>query len=183
MAKTLKLTILFISLLLPVCIFTFLKLFGTNRFDIPVYYQTEEEIENVNCEVIATPYIVNLNRLNDFENLSKNIINNNKTTIIANLSKQNINILYQIARIKERLGNDYQLIVFDDGEDNDLGEDIVHFRKNDSFQQFWECVLINNENDKWVLLDSENRIRGYYEVNEKEVDRLIVEVKILLDNQ
>ena len=184
MNKVLKTTILFTALLLPVCIFVFLKFFGSNQFDIPVYYSSSDEIADVPCERVIVPYIFDISKLKDFKNVSENTIISNKITVIANLSKNSRDISYYFARLTERLGDDYQLIVFDDTLDNRLAENrgIVHLKVNENFESFWKCGLLNIDLYQWVLLDDEYRIRGYYEISEKEIDRLIVEVKILQEN-
>lgn len=184
MVKTLKITILFVALLLPVCIFVFLKFFGQNKFDIPVYYQTQEEQNHLSCENITFPYVVDLSRFNEFESVRNNSIIRGKTTIVAYLSHDDEESIYFRARLNERLKNEYQLVVFNEyGSDELMGEEVVSLIPNNGFKLFWRCALLNDDFNKWVLLDKEGRIRGYYEANEKEIDRLIVEIKILHENE
>ena len=46
---------------------------------------------------------------------------------------------------------------------------------------FQECILLMKEGTSVALVDHKNRIRGYYDGRDRdEVDRLIVEIKIIL---
>ena len=55
-SKFIKFTTLFLALLLPVCIFLFLKMFGSNEFNIPIYYQTQVELDSTGCDGLVAPY-------------------------------------------------------------------------------------------------------------------------------
>ena len=57
MSKIIKGSLLFTALILPVLIFVFLKMFGNNQFDIPVFNHTEIS-EKVNCDDIPLPHLV-----------------------------------------------------------------------------------------------------------------------------
>ena len=53
--------------------------------------------------------------------------------------------------------------------------------ERDYSDQFFTCDLLLQKPWTTVLLDDQRRIRGYYDPNAREeVDRLIVELKILL---
>ena len=58
MKKGIKLIILFITIALPVFIFLFLKIFGENRFDIPIYHQEENTDMDADCGPISFPHVV-----------------------------------------------------------------------------------------------------------------------------
>jgi len=60
MKKGFKLIILFVTIALPVAIFLFLKHYGENQFDIPIYYQEENTVIDTDCGIISFPYIVPL---------------------------------------------------------------------------------------------------------------------------
>ena len=53
--------------------------------------------------------------------------------------------------------------------------------KNTDVQVLRECVLLMPSETSLTLVDHRNRIRGYYDGSDlDEVDRLIVEIKVIL---
>jgi len=187
MKKYLKPAILFVALLLPVVIFLFLKLFGDNKFDIPVYYQNKEEIiTNAACENsnIMMPYAENIIKSEIINNTLLSQLKEDKITVLAYYDGENISELtYKLKRLQERLGQDYQMILFADSLQNKtvVNQIVVNQSKNE-IDYFWKCTLLNNDYHQWDLLDNKKRIRGYYDGSEKEMDRLIVEMAILIKN-
>ncbi|MDH5365637.1 MAG: hypothetical protein OEW67_01520 [Cyclobacteriaceae bacterium] len=187
MKSFIKPVILFLALLLPVCVFIFLKIFGANQFDIPLYYQTvgdiPEETEEI-CGNVDTPYLLNLDEFELFESTSDIPLLENRITVLAYLPNLDDNHLFSMLSMNERLGTIFQMIIFTDSFSNDIfkGKNYVTFKAGENVGNFWQCGLLNNNYEKWVLIDTKRRIRGYYEVTEKEIDRLIVEIKILSEN-
>ena len=187
MKQYLKPTILFVALLLPVVIFLFLKLFGENKFDIPVYYQNQEEIvSDISCvnANIKAPYIVDLFNADLFKGPMLNQIKDDQIILLAYFdSKDNSDLSYKIKRLQERLGEDYQMILFVDSlVDEDFSSQLLINTEVEYVASFWKCALLNDDYHQWVLLDTQKRIRGYYDSSEKEMDRLIVEMAILIKN-
>lgn len=187
MKKIIKPVFLFLALLLPVCIFTFLKIFGNNQFDIPLYYQTEEELLEIKtaCDNIDIPYTLNFERFDVFESTANIPVLDNQITVVAYILNPDNNHVFSMLSLKERLGDTFQMIIFSDNFSNDIikNQNFISFKVGDNAKNFWHCGLLSNEYEKWVLIDSKRRIRGYYEVTEEEIDRLIVEIKILLENE
>ncbi|MDH5474230.1 MAG: hypothetical protein OEX22_00915 [Cyclobacteriaceae bacterium] len=186
MKKIYKSIILFLAILLPVCIFTFLKIFGNNQFNIPLYYQTQEELINAPCEEVTAPYLFDFNAIDNSNRIdSSKLILDDLITIIAYIPVIDDNYMLHMLSVNERIGNVFQMVVFTNTFKNNLSnyENFNFLKLNDNIKAFWNCSLLSNEYDNWVLLDSENRIRGYYEISDKEIDRLIVEIKILSENE
>lgn len=187
MKQSIKSIILFIALLLPVVIFLFLKLFGDNKFDIPLYYNHQDEIalETIclNTNIIA-PYVVDLENAHILNDILLGTLNDEKITLLAySNGEKKSNLSYKLKRLQERLEQDYQMILFVDSSQNrTLINQIVVNKPKDEIVSFWKCTLLTNDYYQWVLLDNEKRIRGYYDSSEEEMDRLIVEMAILIKN-
>ncbi len=152
-----KAIFLFLALLLPIGIFIFLKMFGKNEFDIPPFYHDQAPVA-ANCNIeYKAPYAL-------------------ADTTMSELRKGRPAELYLLnfsgelsARIKDEL-NYSELKIVNSEEFEPL--------KNDRFRR---CVLIIPAEEDLVIVDKQGRIRGYYtSSNREEVDRLFLEVRILL---
>lgn len=181
-SKYLKIIILFFALLLPVCIFLFLRIFGSNEFNIPIYYQTQTELDSIGCEGLKAPYQL-LEVIFDGIEGNKNVKLNGITTVIFMASDSVIDkeLKRQLNRVQDRLPEqmvNLQLVGWSNVEDV-KGWNTDQIEKL-SFQTIKRCVLLSSRDNQFVLIDSGGNIRGYYGSREvEEVDRLIVEVKIL----
>lgn len=155
-----KRIILFLAFILPVAIFIFLRYFGKNEFEIPVYFEADKvdipEGCNKNMEL---PYSVSELQLNMFG------WNGNDIIVVADTS---IEVKNSINRVTE----EFQ-------EDN---LDVLFLNLNDSSSiKFCSCDLLLKNPWTTVLIDKQRRIRGYYSLGSREeLDRLSVELKILL---
>jgi hypothetical protein len=156
-----KVLFLFLALALPGCIFVFLKMFGKNEFDVPVLHQTGVIEHPSDCNFKYTaPYAI-------------------ADSVIHSLKAKSQAKLY--------------LINF--GNDQAVNERLKTESKNDDIQilsanEIWtdhqnrqviqSCVFLSPSADL-VLVDNEKRIRGTY-VSTKldEVDRVLLEIKIIL---
>jgi hypothetical protein len=150
-----KAILLFLALLLPVCIFVFLKFFGKNEFDVPAFYQESKPAAPADCSFeYASPYRV-------------------PDSVMAQVRKDASKTLYlvhfsaaeSISRVVENYGSDIDVIT-----DPDLNH-----------PQLRKCVFLMEDSHDIVLIDSESRIRGYYKSSDREeIDRLLLELDILL---
>lgn len=151
---------LILALALPVFIFVFLRLYGKNQFDIPIYYQTE--IVAGECkEIYSVPYAVPDSIVNRFEPRKRfaKVVNFDTTA----LAGRNLN------RIVTEFSSEEVTVV--DG--NKISSSDFSFLR--------DCVFLIPKPWTAVLLDESNRIRGYYSPETREeTDRLMVELKILL---
>ena len=188
MNKTIKISILFTALILPVLVFVFLKMFGKNQFDIPVFNHTEMS-DKVNCDDIDLPHTVK-----EIEGALEPMISMS-TANIFHVMPDGINIdeLRKLMVAKDRLtGNDVTIhsIAVLDSLNN-----IKELKRAYQIGGIWElhemlkdqlitnisCQLMITGNESIVLVDVAGRIRGYYDGEDKEeIDRLILESKILL---
>lgn len=170
MNKFFKPIILVAILLIPIVIFLFLKFFGENRFDIPVYYEN-----GVNSEF---PYCQNYTGAYSVAGLSKE--NLPGVYLFLNPNKEfNLRGVNNIKnRLTDALGDIGHTVFTTDSllrQTNVL--DTVTFR------QRLNCDFVSDTLNQYILVDSKSRIRGYYNTEREEIDRLIVEMKILLENE
>lgn len=183
---------LFLLILLPVLIFLFLKGFGKNQFDIPVLYPNGviDTLEQVSC-IDRSPeqYIVKAAELElgilkiiQFEETDGPVLK----TRLEELEKVQ-DIFYKNPKM--------QLITFLNSASIQANSISNYNRRITFYDQFWKfeeldsmswssfksCGLIMTELDnRVVLVDAENKIRGYYNIMEREeTDRLILELRIL----
>ena len=149
--------LLFLALLLPACIFLFLKFFGRNEFSVPALYVTEYPEGLSECgQPVALPY-----RIPDSV---RNEISVSKATFTLiyfdSLSREAEN---NLDKIKER---------YRDG--------IVYKVLGDTASKLRKCVFFLRNPYDLALIDSEGAIRGQYASSERdELDRLRMELSIL----
>jgi hypothetical protein len=150
-----KILFLSLALLLPVIVFLFLKTFGRNQFDIPVYHKDSVEFI-AGCErTFEAPYVI-------ADSVTAEIgWKGNEATLISFAKIPSEGLM----RLKE------------DFEPSQL--QIVSF--NESKFARLRCVFLVSEKYNAVLIDSKKQIRGYYQLTSRdEADRLLMEISILL---
>jgi hypothetical protein len=154
-----KKIILVLALLLPIGVFLFLGLFGKNEFSIPVYYENGVDSPLASCNrIYEAPYQVSDSLLTSMGWKGSALL------IVADSSRT---VQLGLRRLNEELKSEVQT-VFPVGEDEQL-------------DQIYSCDLLLQRPWTAVLVDDQRRIRGYYDPETREeVDRLIVELKILL---
>ena len=183
---------LVLIILLPVVIFLFLKSFGNNQFDIPVYYQNGViDTLDSNCgRSTAIPYLVNTKpasqvvhkiyhfeksvtgelefRLQELERIQNAIGSNNGVLLFSFLNNPSIT-----KRAFEK---------FDDRINYDPTFWSIRPVNPATYLVFKNCELVMDDiDDRVVLVDNQEQIRGYYDITDREeTDRLIVEIKILI---
>lgn len=156
-----KFIYLVLALILPVGVFIFLRSFGKNEFYIPVYYEQGIEDPSAGCPYLySAPY-----RVADSILLRIGKTHYPATLLVVDTSSQ------VKAGLKRLTGefepSEYQLLFPD---------------KDPTIWDHWcACVFFLHKPWSAVLIDSKNQIRGYYSPNTREeMDRMIVEMKILL---
>jgi hypothetical protein len=151
-----KRIILFLALPLPVLVFIFLKYFGKNEFDIPVYYADGVGRNIPGCKSYSTPYVLPDSALNAWG------WKGGKATIIVLNEKGIGNNLKRVAELFEP--GDYETLKIEDAP-----------------YEVKTCMLLAGDSSRVVLIDDQKQIRGYYTPTYgKERDRLGVEIRILL---
>ncbi len=149
-----------LALILPILVFLFLKFFGKNKFEIPIFHQTK--IESVaDCDLkYQLPYTVADSILTSLHCDGK------RATLILFKPLDGENDL----RFKEEIEQSkLQIVSIDDSLS-------VDFKKGLS------CVFLLPVKENAILVDEQRRIRGYYHMDSREeMDRLLVELKILFN--
>ena len=181
MKKTQKILLLIVVLLAPIIVFLFLKKFGINQFELPVYYtegnpiaqcndssQVQHKVHSAFIEngTIALPAIFHITGQKENEYYS-------------DLE----NVLSKYPGIKV-----WEIINTDKAEINSK-EYSISLDEN-AYLNFINCELALGE-DKWiddgiafkyVLVDVDGKIRGYIDTTDlKEIERLDTEIDILLN--
>ena len=174
-----RLVYFFILVILPASVILFLRFFGENRFDLPVYYQ-DTVPALTNCSESVAPHKVVIEELEagSYGSLA---------TIVAFLeSPRNAP---ELTRIEELMkGSDVINIVT-----LSKAEGVGIKLSSETFDRYLECQFfysdlknrIEETEDRDIdlplfLLDKERTIRGLYIGEDKiDIDRLITEVEIM----
>ena len=151
--------ILLFSLLFPIIVFLFLKFYGQNEYELTVY--------NSSCSEIIDEYIINdFNRKNNIRIVDIRMADND--ILVDNyINKLEINDQIEVITLSNKLRNlNWLNIVVDKVLIERLSECIQNEYLDKSFI---------------LLLDKQNRVRGhFYSADRKEIERLDVEIDILL---
>ncbi|MCW5911881.1 MAG: hypothetical protein KIT62_12445 [Cyclobacteriaceae bacterium] len=151
-----KFTYLFLALLLPGLIFAFLRKFGKNEFNIPVYYETGVDDVPGSCGSYPIPYLVpdSVMQIMNTENKPVLFVTDSSLVVKKNLD-----------RLKSELKESFTVVWADP----------------DRHERWPDCVFLLQKPWTAALVDTQGQIRGYYTpVTREEADRLTVELRILL---
>jgi len=205
MKRGIKILVLTILLLTPAAIYIFLQVFGHNEFDLP-FYSEEGKLEesSSSSNSVLKPKTFSFEELRDSDGIKVGQDNFAGDIIVLELiSAQSDHKKrdYQIKRISKIFRNEGSVrivrVFFDSNlsgtkqlgteanqETNvsvlytDLGDlnNMIQFERSSN-----ESTEEGKRYDKMLLLDKQHRIRGDYSADDfEEIDRLILEVKILL---
>jgi len=157
-----KIIFLFLALLLPAAVFVFLKLFGRNEFHVPVLLEQGNVAAPANCDFpYTTPYRV-------------------PDSVFTTLDKNQGDSLY-VFYFDLSLNTAMDRVTVEFGDAPVQLVSPSRLPENTNVRVLKECVLLMEPGISVALVDHRNRIRGYYDGSDRdEVDRLIVEMKIIL---
>ncbi|MEK6478862.1 SCO family protein [Catalinimonas sp. 4WD22] len=201
MNKKLKTGILLLTLAIPVFIWLFLKFFGSNNFDLPVYYS--QGIDTIaDCSSENKPHTLPdfvLTQING-ENLSSEALKG-KILLSYFLPEQCEDscklVLEMLANIQSVLAQEQAFKILVIAGENYSTDELASFKsrfnanagewdflkgEEQKVNYLKKCgfVLSSDQDFTLILTDSSQRIRGYYNgVDSDEIDRLKGEVKIL----
>ncbi|MDN5202835.1 SCO family protein [Fulvivirgaceae bacterium BMA10] len=210
MRKVTKVVVLIITLLVPVIIYIFLKTFGTNQYDLPIFYeQGVISSSSVDCSYAEGK----VHTIPDFELFAGNGEILTGTSIQDHFSvfhffkstnsKENKDVSFELARVQDAF-SEPQLKILSiaidsvDQEGNQFYRNVNSENKSNwiflngdksEIQKLLNCGFViwdhptkRDDSFPLVLIDKEKRIRGYYDGgSRKEVDRLILEINVLLN--
>lgn len=177
--KIKQLVILAAAFVLPISIFIFLKTMGKNEFAVEPFYQQGVITVSSECgPQYQTPYVVQQAVLTHINWRDKDSL----TLYIFNAEKEMTGEVSR--RMADKLAtNEFRAYV--------LTADSIEFSKKYALpvvlkdvvtlDQLKECMFILEPGKNAVLVDRQRRIRGYYDLSDREeLDRLAVELTIIL---
>ena len=155
-----KTILLSLALVFPVIVFIFLKMFGRNHFDIPIYHEKElSHAAGCNYQY-AIPYTI-------ADSLYLSFGWKTHHTMLVSFSPMADE---SRLRLNEKFKPTVLQIV-------NIEED----RYKNLETNLKQCIFLVPDEFNTVLVDDKKRIRGYFQLNNREeTDRLIVELAILL---
>ena len=156
-----KAVFLFLALILPICIFLFLKIFGKNEFAVkPLFVDTLPQVHG-DCPLPGKlPYHIP-------DSILAQLPFGADSLIVLYLGPATNESSNQLNRVEE------------DFRHFPVG---VHAMEADERKLYWKaCVFFLSDSLDVVLLDKKGTIRGQYEAKDREaVDRLLTELSIIL---
>ncbi|HHP7241588.1 MAG TPA: hypothetical protein ACFCUD_07935 [Cyclobacteriaceae bacterium] len=182
MKSRLKFILLVLVFVLPVATYIFLKLFGNNQFIVPVYHQDHNQELSDNCD-ISFPYQIDplfLTDLNDSKFDTKDFY---FMVVIDDLiSKGAFNELRRLKKFTENKDGHVVSVKLDNLNLEYYDKTAIEINEA-KMDHLKNCILlINNTDDKIVLIDKQQKIRGYYPLSRAGIDRSKMELDILLKN-
>ena len=159
--KSTKALFLFLALILPICIFLFLKFFGRNEFDVKPLFWDYPPVADSSCPEVVVPYVVH-------DSIRSQLaFGNDSLVVIAFNDETDIDAANQFKRIKDETANLHIGLLTLSGSERHL---------------FWKnCVLFLKRPADMAVVDRRGRLRGQYILADREdVDRFLTEVSIIL---
>jgi hypothetical protein len=206
MRQTRKIVLLALVLLIPAAIYIFLQSFGQNEFTVPIYNADGEIEAFISNENNSQDYHkVSFNDLINKELYPTDTKLFAEKIIVLDLvisGEETNKYDYQISRIADIFKDDesvHIVRIFNKDYEQTVNEEELETgpKKNISIISEGLSTLLRMAkvqlglnltsvetvaHNHLVLLDDEKRIRGYYNLNDfDDVDRLILEIKILLN--
>jgi hypothetical protein len=156
-----KALFLFLALLLPVCIFIFLKIFGKNEFNVEPLFSNSPPPASNECQTVSVPYYL--------DDSIKSLLpfGSDSLVVIAFGGNGESNAVNQLTRLKGEIAN--------------LPIGFLTLPKSNR-HLFWKrCLFFLQEPQDVVTVDAKGRIRGQYiSADREDIDRLLTELTIIL---
>lgn len=182
MNRTIKISFLIIALVVPSLFYIFLRGFGVNKFEIPVFYENGLPFNDCNIQ-FAGPHTVGF----------KDYTLRGGQMFYFPQWVNDKEFYRQCERIKEKHPSLVFTAIADSSSYNNFGnillvadEEHLFEIANCSLAIGQDSIITRPVHNQLVLVDVKNQIRGYYNGNElEEMDRLDMELDILKkeDNQ
>ena len=151
---------LFLALLLPICIFLFLKFFGRNEFAVEPLFTSPETGAKETCFAVSYPYKVPDSVILAYPMAKDSLL-------LLHFGKSDEESVKQINRAHENFTS-FPLRYLQADETA-----LSNYRR--------KCIFLMHDPYDLALIDRQGRIRGHYVSSDREdVDRLITEVTIIL---
>lgn len=202
-----KYIVLALMLIIPACLFLFLKFQGKNHFQLEVMVPVlSENCENVTAEVDSNYQLADFSfASNQDQSFSYNQFEGNISIlhILENLDlKKGLAQMNELERVQSVIANKEEISLFTIYGNEQNEESQIYTQKLKSInressspwglyiltkpdvEQLSKCLVGVGQGEakeaNIVLVDKQKRIRGYYNGNEREeIDRLITELQVL----
>ncbi|HEY8934649.1 MAG TPA: hypothetical protein VIM65_05490 [Cyclobacteriaceae bacterium] len=149
---------LFLALLLPICVFLFLKIFGKNEFAVKSLYQVKAPDAISDCVIPAIPYHIPDSVISQLNFASDSLLLIWYATNESDITKPK-------AKVTEKYNMLNQHVLSPTGK----------------FKTWKDCVFFMQSPYDIVLLNKKGLIRGEYKSYDRdEMDRLFIELDIIL---
>jgi hypothetical protein len=175
-----KAIILFAAMLLPVCIFMFLKFFGKNEFAVEPLFQQSDSTSVIKCDKqLVYPYTINTEKIDTLTQSSQALLH----AFAFNLQ---LEIAEDFAdRLRSKFSsNELSFQVFTQADtltQKALKNFTLRTLPVTEVEQTRDCVFLLSNKNNVVLVDNKGNIRGQYQLgNLDEEDRFLVEATIIL---
>ncbi len=158
--KMKKAVYLFLALLLPVCVFLFLRAFGKNEFAVKPLYTEELPLASRGCNPVPRlPYTIPDNVVQDYTKDQDSL-----SVIFFGLLKDEA--ANQFHRVQEKLTGE--------------GISVSAVEDTAAHMTLVRCVFFLEDPNNVVLFDRSGSIRGNYAAADRdEIDRLLTEITII----
>lgn len=192
---------LILTLAIPVSIFIFLKVFGTNNFEVPYLFSEGIPDCSNSSDTHKVPDITFIGRKE--KQLNSRQLKGFMIYSVLDVEKpaQNKELIVELVRIQDAFyeveapyllifikGNPYRRILIE-SQCREMGlvekSSSIAYMESEYLFDFLKCgiALIDEESEDFtnlVLVDPDKRIRGvYHGLDVEQTDRLILEIKIL----
>ncbi len=208
-SRFLKISVLLFTILIPVLIYLFLKGFGDNQFTVPVYYESGIDPDTTDCISNNKPHRINWDTFfsGSFREGDFPVLNDKLTIFDLNVPgfDRSLSAYGPLQRVYDIFRNYDACQIMSLWAENKDTVTPVHNQNRGNIQawlayeiddsvltSFAKCGLIlldyspgnSSWNKRLVLVDDQQRIRGYYNADDfDEIERLILETKIILDEE
>jgi protein SCO1 len=200
MTKLWKISMLLLLLAIPAMAYIFLQLFGENRYDLPLYHESGVDVDS-ECVFAEGQHHINIQSAPVLSSLWNRENPHNDILVISFLSSDCDDVCQLKFNQLSRVANFFSSIqvislVYEHKPMPVLKKQLMSgLNSNWKFvteeaadlEKFVLCELVLpfevKSMHQFVLVDKEKRIRGYYNgLDVTEVDRLITEIRVLLNN-
>lgn len=202
MAKPIKVLILIVTLGLPVCIYLFLQGFGENIYALPVF--PEEAVSDGQCGNVPQGYTVESLVCGGKDAVLLGDDQNYLFHFPGTFGSAMVNEMNEIRRLVEETKDvNYRLITFVGDAQFEQWDKLAVSQAGETYwvatsacagdvEELMACQLLlglaevkaSYSDSRMVLVDRGGRIRGFYTPDErKEIDRLLVELDILIQEK
>jgi hypothetical protein len=178
--KGIKIIYLLLALALPVFVFLFLKYFGQNQFDVePLFTEAMPMGFRAECNyAYELPYSIPEHILQDMEWSSRDSL----TLFYFTTVKSSATALNRIQ--EEHLSSEVHIVELSEDSRKPEALDslgLITSVERSEIAYVKKCFLFIDEPNNLLLVDNQRKIRGIYQAeNRDEIDRLLLEVKIIL---